>query len=75
MKLGFFCRADCPACYSLVQDRVNIHRVKLNELRDLVENIGKNPGQINDTDFRARIAEVNVTVVQLLQDARRAVGK
>lgn len=65
---------DCPACYSLVQDRVNIHRGKISELRELIENIGRNPGKINDTDFRHRMSEVNDTVNLLVQDARRAVG-
>ena len=67
--------SDCPACYSLVQERITIHRHKVNELRELIENIGKNPGQINDTDFRKRMNEVNETVVQLVNDARKAVGK
>ena len=66
---------DCPPCYDLVLDRVRIHRQKLAELREIVENVGKNPGSINDTDFRRRMNEVNESVNQLLNDARGAVGK
>ena len=56
-------------------DRVRIHRQKLAELREIVENVGKNPGSINDTDFRRRMSEVNESVNVLLNDAREAVGK
>ena len=55
-------------------DRVRIHRQKLAELREIVENVGKNPGSINDTDFRRRMSEVNESVNVLLNDAREAVG-
>lgn len=54
---------------------MNIHRGKISELRELIENIGRNPGKINDTDFRHRMSEVNDTVNLLVQDARRAVGE
>ena len=40
-----------------------------------MENVGKNPGSINDTDFRRRMSEVNESVNVLLNDAREAVGK
>ena len=56
-------------------DRVRIHRQKLAELREIVENVGKNPGSINDTDFRRRMSEVKESVNVLLNDAREAVGK
>lgn len=65
---------DCPACYNLVQERVTIHRHKLNELRILIKNIGDNPQAVNDTDFRRRMSAVNDTVNELLRDARNAIG-
>ena len=58
----------------MVLDRVNIHRRKLAELREIIENVGKSPGSINDTDFRRRMSEVNESVTDLLNDARDAVG-
>nr|XP_002731086.2 PREDICTED: laminin subunit gamma-1-like [Saccoglossus kowalevskii] len=64
----------CPACYDLVQDKVDEHRKKLNELRDLIDNIGSNPEAINDEDFEKRLKEVNDTINQLLKEAKMAAG-
>ena len=60
---------------TLFLDRVKIHRRKLSELRDIIENVARDPGSINDTDFRRRMSEVNESVNDLLNDARGAVGK
>ena len=66
--------ADCPACYTLVQDRIKQHREKLGDLRELIENIDSNPGAIDDADFRERMKAVNDSVNELLEDARKAIG-
>ena len=66
--------SDCPPCYKLVQEHITILRVKINELRVIIENIGENPQAINDTDFRMKMAAVNASVVALWQDARDAIG-
>lgn len=63
---------DCPPCYSLVQERVNIHRGKLRELNNLILNIGNDPTTFNDTHFLSRLADVNNSVNTLLNDARGA---
>ncbi|XP_064648977.1 laminin subunit gamma-1-like isoform X2 [Lineus longissimus] len=65
----------CAPCYSLIQERVSIHRRKLYDMRDLVSNVGKNPGSINDTDFQDRMVAVNESVNNLLNDARKAIGE
>lgn len=65
---------DCPPCYTLVQKRVNIHRRKLNDLREIINNIGNNPGDIDDTDFRRRLLQVQDSVNDLVRDARQIVG-
>ena len=65
----------CPACYNLIKERVDIHRRKMVDLRTLIDNIGKNPKAIDDTDFRRRLDEVNDSVMDLLNDARKAIGK
>ena len=67
--------SDCPPCYSLVQERVNIHRRKVNELRELIKNVKENPKSVNDTEFRRQLQAVNQTVNDLLSDAKNAVGK
>lgn len=66
---------DCPPCYSLVQQRVNVHRGKLRDLKNLIINIGNNPAAFNDTDFREHMNKVNDSVVMLLDEARGAISK
>lgn len=41
----------------------------------MISNIGDNPQNIDDLDFRRKLAEVNDSVNALLEDARKAVGK
>ena len=66
--------ADCPVCYNLVQEQVNILRRSISELRLIIENIGDDPEEIDDADFRRQLTIVNVTVVQLWEDAKRLSG-
>ena len=63
---------DCPPCYSLVQERVNIHRGKLRELNNLILNIGNDPDAFNDTQFTEQIGKVNDSINILLSEARGA---
>ncbi|XP_041371142.1 laminin subunit gamma-1-like [Gigantopelta aegis] len=63
---------DCPRCYDLVQEQVNIHRTKLRELTNLINNIGNNPSLFNDTEFISYMKAVNTSVNVLLKDARGA---
>ena len=64
---------DCPPCYDLVQDHVNILRRQIKELQDIITNIGDNPQAINDTDFRAKMSAVNESVFHLWTDARNKI--
>ncbi|WAR30636.1 LAMC1-like protein [Mya arenaria] len=63
---------DCPPCYSLVQERVNVHRGKLRELSNLIINIGNDPTAFNDTKFLNQLTVVNESVNALLDEARGA---
>lgn len=65
---------DCPVCYNLIQANVGILRQKISELRLLLENIHKNPGVVDDADFRRKLEEVNGAVIRLWQDAKRYTG-
>ncbi|KAJ8300900.1 hypothetical protein KUTeg_022419 [Tegillarca granosa] len=65
---------DCPPCYSLVQQRVNVHRGKLRDLKNLIINIGNNPAAFNDTDFKEHMNKVNDSVMMLLDEARGAIS-
>ena len=64
--------ADCPQCYDLVQEQVNIHRGKLRDLTSLVNNIGNNPSLFNDSEFLSVLGQVNNSVNILLDEARGA---
>ena len=66
---------DCPPCYSLVQERVNIHRGKLRELNNLILNIGNDPDAFNDTHFTEQMSKVNDSINILLNEARGASSK
>ena len=49
--------------------------MKLDDLRNLIINIGNNPSAFNDTQFLSYMNEVNSSVVMLLDEARGAVSK
>lgn len=66
---------DCPPCYNLVQEAVNDHRGKLQELSELLESIDKNPQLVNDLDFEKKLREVMGRVDDLLRDALQAGGE
>ena len=63
---------DCPQCYNLVQEQVNIHRGKLRDLTALINNIGNNPSLFNDSEFLSVLGQVNNSVNVLLDEARGA---
>ncbi|XP_035684796.1 laminin subunit gamma-1-like isoform X3 [Branchiostoma floridae] len=65
---------ECPACYGLVQDKVDDHREKLRQLRDLINNVGVNPDLINDQKFEERLKQVEELAKDLLNEARKAAG-
>jgi len=69
------CFPDCPPCYSLVQERVNIHRGKLRELNNIILNIGNDPTAFNDTQFLVQLTQVNDSVNILLNEAKGATSK
>lgn len=63
---------DCPQCYDLVQEQVNIHRGKLRDLTALINNIGSNPSLFNDSEFLSVLGQVNTSINVLLDEARSA---
>lgn len=68
------CR-DCPECYNLVQDAVNAHRAKLQDLKDLLNKISSSPVVINDDEeFDRKIGEVQEIVTQLWNAAKEGTG-
>lgn len=66
---------QCPVCYNLVQDKVNEHRQKLEELRDLLDKIGTNPEVVTDKNFEAKLKAVEEDVKMAIIDAETAMGE
>jgi laminin gamma 1 len=66
---------DCPVCYNVVQEQVNILRRQINELREIIIHIGgSDRPPIDDADFKRQLTLVNITVVRLWNDAKRFSG-
>ena len=74
MSITYTHFSDCPPCYTLVLEKVREHRAKLEDLRSLIDTIGRNPQAINDTNFHETLRAVNESVNALLRDARDAIG-
>ena len=66
---------DCPPCYTLVQESVASHRVKVLELKNLLDEIESNPLSVEDSNFEKQLNEVIRQVGQLLQEAKDAQGE
>ncbi len=69
------CPTACPACYNLVQDRVNDYRGQLEQLEDLINNIGNNPELVNDEDFERRLMQLDGELNRTIAEAENASGK
>ncbi|KAJ9596346.1 hypothetical protein L9F63_012621, partial [Diploptera punctata] len=65
---------DCPACYNLVQNAVNVHRAKLEELEKVLLDIANNPTVISDEDFEKKLKDVQDIVDRLWKDAKQGAG-
>ncbi|XP_065226711.1 laminin subunit gamma-1 [Planococcus citri] len=65
---------DCPPCYNLVQDAVNIHRANLKSLEQTIVNISTSESIPIDKDFEDRLKTVYNKVEKLSDDAKKATG-
>ncbi|XP_018430707.1 PREDICTED: laminin subunit gamma-1 [Nanorana parkeri] len=61
---------ECPACYRLVKDKVMEQREKLQELEDLLKNLGTGDETVTDQGFEERLREAEKAVSDLLIDAQ-----
>ncbi|KAM4023143.1 laminin subunit gamma-1 [Anomaloglossus baeobatrachus] len=61
---------ECPACYRLVKDKVIEQREKLQELEELLKNLGTGDDAITDQDFEERLRDAEKAVSDLLLDAQ-----
>ncbi|XP_046413039.1 laminin subunit gamma-1 [Neodiprion fabricii] len=66
---------DCPPCYNLVQDAINAHRRRLDDLEDTLRKIGGSQTAFKkDTDFEKDLKNVQDRVRTLLQNAQQNSG-
>ncbi|KAF0314250.1 Laminin subunit gamma-1 [Amphibalanus amphitrite] len=63
---------DCPPCYTLVQEAVDAHRAKLEQLSALIRNVTDSPSLPDDRQFEERLQEVVLATRQLLESAQTA---
>ncbi|XP_033885276.3 laminin subunit gamma-1-like [Acipenser ruthenus] len=63
---------ECPACYSLVKEKVNQQRQKLRELENLIENLGSSQETVSDKAFEDRLKDAEKAIMDLLQDAQNS---
>lgn len=65
---------DCPPCYNLVQDAVDLQRAKLIEMSSTLEKIKNTLTVSDDQDFEDKLAQVQERVDELWNTARKATG-
>lgn len=58
---------DCPPCYNLIQDSVNLHRKRLYELESTLKKINSSPTVIKNSSFEDELLNVENRVKDLLQ--------
>lgn len=61
---------ECPACYRLVKDKVIEQREKLQELEELLKNLGTGDDAVTDQGFEERLRDAEKAVSDLLLDAQ-----
>lgn len=63
---------NCPPCYNLVQDAVNVHRNKLQSLEQSIKNISNSDLVPFDADFEEKLESVRKKVEKLSEDVKEA---
>ncbi|KAM7399997.1 hypothetical protein PAMA_004607 [Pampus argenteus] len=61
---------QCPSCYSLVRDKVNLQRQKLHDLQTLIDNLGSGQETVSDKAFEDRLKEAERAIMDLLEEAQ-----
>nr|XP_056701417.1 laminin subunit gamma-1 [Euleptes europaea] len=63
---------ECPACYRLVKDKVAEQRERLQELENLIANLGTGDETITDQAFEDRLKDAERDVMDLLKNAQNS---
>ncbi|KAL0966040.1 hypothetical protein UPYG_G00289940 [Umbra pygmaea] len=61
---------QCPSCYSLIRDKVNQQRQKLQDLQTLIDNLGSPSDTVSDKAFEDRLKEAERAIMDLLREAQ-----
>lgn len=61
---------QCPNCYSLVRDKVNQQRQKLQDLQTLIDNLGSSQDTVSDQAFEERLHQAEKAIMELLEEAQ-----
>ncbi|XP_056266449.1 laminin subunit gamma-1 [Pseudoliparis swirei] len=61
---------QCPSCYSLVRDKVNQQRQKLQDLQTLIDQLGSGQDAVSDRAFEDRLKEAEKAIMELLEEAQ-----
>ncbi|XP_018901355.2 laminin subunit gamma-1 isoform X1 [Bemisia tabaci] len=59
---------NCPPCYNLIQDAVNIHRSNLTYLGKVLSDIANTPTIIDDQDFKNKLRDVSQSIDTLWKE-------
>lgn len=65
---------DCPHCYNLVQKSARDHVNKLEELRNILDEIERNPTVIDDDKFEEQLRGIESEVEDLTKRAKTGLG-
>ncbi|NXY88567.1 LAMC1 protein, partial [Alcedo cyanopectus] len=63
---------ECPACYRLVKDKVAEQRERLQELENLIANLGTGEEAVTDQAFEERLKQAERDVMELLHEAQNS---
>ncbi|XP_053805918.1 laminin subunit gamma-1 [Vidua chalybeata] len=63
---------ECPACYRLVKDKVAEQRQRLQELENLIANLGTREETVTDEAFEERLKQAEREVTELLHEAQKS---
>ncbi|KFW02341.1 Laminin subunit gamma-1, partial [Eurypyga helias] len=63
---------ECPACYRLVKDKVAEQRERLQELENLIANLGTGEDAVTDQAFEERLKQAERDVTELLREAQNS---
>lgn len=65
---------DCPDCYNLVQSAAHEHTSKLEHLKQILDEIERNPTVIDDDKFETQLKSIDGEIKDLLKQVKTGTG-